>query len=149
MKLDIVPFIESLRKTFSEMVGELPVIFEPVHGDDAQIMADISASIGIIGTEKYTVVLDIPDEIAAKLVTEIIGSSITIDYQIIADTVGELLNMITGNAQKFCDEKYDFSLPQVILGKNHQIQILNGMRYQKVDLILFKTKIRFFLISTN
>jgi chemotaxis protein CheX len=88
---------------------------------------DISAIIGIIGDSGEGVIsLSFSTELANLMVSRLLGQtpdSITGDDR--CDGIGELVNMISGNAKVALSQNsetpYKLSLPTIILGSGHEV----------------------------
>jgi CheY-specific phosphatase CheX len=150
MKFEFKPFIDALNRTFKEMVGEEPINGAPEEPDGKDIMADVSAHIGLMGPEKANVVLILTNNIAKQIVKTIMGiDPKDDDHQIVADTVGEILNMIIGSTQRHSPIKFEFSLPGVIIGNSHEVRLLSGGHYRKVISKLSGEDIGLYLVSES
>ncbi|MEM0951142.1 MAG: chemotaxis protein CheX [Cyanobacteria bacterium P01_H01_bin.74] len=88
---------------------------------------DISALIGIVGERGEGMLsLSFPIDLASEVVSSLLGTSkekITASDR--TDGVGELVNMISGNAKTILSREsgssYTLSLPNIILGAKHSI----------------------------
>jgi chemotaxis protein CheX len=97
---------------------------------------DISAIIGITGEDgDGTVTLSFNTPLANVLVSRLLGSdspdSVTADDR--CDGIGELINMISGNAKtslaKGNGNPYRLSLPTIIMGVGHEVANRNAGPY--------------------
>ncbi|MBC8351607.1 MAG: chemotaxis protein CheX [Planctomycetes bacterium] len=124
MKAEYInPFVTSTVNVFSTMLDcaleRDPLCtkasFAPLH--------EVSGIIGLSGKAAGTVVLSLCREVALQATAALLlGERPTeIDADVI-DAVGELANMIAGNAKIHLEElSMSVSLPSVICGKNHSL----------------------------
>ena len=129
---EITPFVNTMNRTFKDMVGvelsngavELP--------DDSKVLSDITATMGIHGEDKASLVVTV-DESASLFLTKVMtGKDVKLEDRIVTDTIGELLNMIVGAAQKESKQKFDFSVPVTFMGKNHEVRAVNRGYFRRV-----------------
>ncbi len=118
----ITPFIASIQNVFSTML-QLPVsIDEPRLKQDNRATYDVSAIIGMSGDVTGNVVLSFPADTAQRLVALFIGEDISTDNPDFADAIGELVNMVAGNAKAdFSGKAVSISCPSVIIGQHHAV----------------------------
>lgn len=91
---------------------------------DQQATGDISAIIGVTGPKNGTISVSFPFECAAALVTGMLGDDVLDMQQDMQDAVGELTNMISGQARAAIAEQglvLQGSTPSVVVGKGHQV----------------------------
>jgi chemotaxis protein CheX len=119
----ITPFITSIQNVFSTMM-QLPVtIGEPRIKDTAATTYDVSGIIGMSGDVVGSVVLSFPKITAQRLVTLFTGTEMTAEHADFPDAIGELANMVSGNAKgQFAGKKkVTISCPSVVIGQNHSV----------------------------
>ncbi len=118
----ITPFIASIQNVFSTML-QLPVrIGDPAIKETPNTTFDVSGIIGMSGEVAGSVVLSFPKASAERIVSLFTGSTLTADNPDFADAIGELTNMISGNAKgMFGKRKVSISCPSVIIGANHSV----------------------------
>lgn len=119
----ITPFIASVQNVFSTMM-QLPVQL----GDPSVKMTpapsyDVSGIIGMSGDVVGNVVISLPMPTALRLVALFTGTEMKADNPDFADAIGELANMISGNAKgMFAGKKrVQISCPSVVIGSNHTV----------------------------
>ncbi len=141
MKVEYInPFIKATVNTFKGFLGaELkagkPYLFDKGNND---IRYDISGIIGLAGDVRGSVVISFPKLVALKVVSDFLSQEIKIFGDDVIDTIGELINIITGNAKKDLENyRIMISLPSIIKGPNHQINWMQGV---PVITIPFKSK---------
>src|SRR5215469_6625014 len=96
----IVPFVNSVRNVFNTMVGVATTVERPVLKTGPAVSYDVSAIIGFSGQVIGSVVVSFQMAAAISLVKSFAGMDLTADSPDFADAVGELANMIAGNAKK-------------------------------------------------
>lgn len=82
---------------------------------------DINASIGVSGELNGTILFSFPREMALKIVEEMAGMEIEKLDKFVASAIGELANIISGNAvTNYSEKSYECDIvsPQVNIGKN-------------------------------
>ena len=124
MRYDLSPFVQAMNHTFREM-ADVELINGPEEEyKERMIRADVSAFISLRSDQNVSVILTVPDH-AARLLTERIGGkNAVLDEQRVTDTIGELLNMLVGYAQRKSTFKFTFSIPISIIGKNHEVNLI-------------------------
>jgi chemotaxis protein CheX len=123
MKVEYVnPFIISTIETFKTMLQVTLKAEKPKLKTEPFPTYDISGIIGISGDAVGSVSLSYPKATALKAVSRFIGSEIKIIGPDLTDAIGELTNIIAGNAKKdLKDLNVAISLPNVIIGKEHRL----------------------------
>ena len=88
---------------------------------------DISSVIGLSGNAAGSISLSYPHEVAVNTVKTMLGNPETISDDDMIDGIGEIANIVAGNAKKHLT-KFDLSisLPNVIIGKNHTLAGQSG-----------------------
>ena len=119
----ITPFIASIENVFSTMM-QLPVtIKEPTLKKTPETTYDVSGIIGMSGDVVGSVVLSFPKQTAVRLVTLFTGTEMAPDSPDFPDAVGELSNMVSGNAKGMFSgkRKVQISCPSVVIGMGHTV----------------------------
>lgn len=118
----ITPFMTSIQNVFSTMF-QLPVeIGEPRIKTDSSTTHDVSGIIGVSGEMVGTIVLSMPSDTAESIVALFTGMEMKSDTDDFADAVGELINMISGNAKaEFQRKSVSISCPSVVIGSGHRV----------------------------
>ena len=133
MKIDFTPFVNSLNRTFSDMVGQELLNGPYENMDKGETFADISVNIGLTGDVKASLVLTVTENAALQITKTTTGKQdIKMEDKIVTDTVGELLNMIVGSTQRHSNLKWDFSLPLAIEGRNHEVRSIFKSNFRRV-----------------
>jgi chemotaxis protein CheX len=118
----IKPFVSSIQNVFSTMMQLQVTVKEPYVKPAGGPNHDVSGIIGLSGDVVGSVVLAFPQATAQNIVNLFTGQQIPYGTPDFADAVGELVNMITGNAKAlFKEKKASISCPSVIVGGNHRV----------------------------
>lgn len=123
----IVPFVNSVRAVFSTMVGVQTTVGRPGLKAEPFPAYDVSSIIGFSGDVVGSVVVSFQMDAAAKLVAAFAGMEIPPESPDFADAIGELANMIAGNAKKDLGNAASISVPNVIIGRQHSLARLSGV----------------------
>jgi chemotaxis protein CheX len=114
----INPFVNAVIRLFQTMMT-LPVnAGSPALNQDAKPRHDVCGVIDVSGEVNGRVVVSMPEPLAITLASELLGDTIeTLDEDCI-DAVGEIANMIAGNAKTdFPGGANAISVPQVVVGR--------------------------------
>ena len=123
----INPFLLAVGNVFDTMIKVPFNLGKPNLRNEQTPLYDISAIIGLSGGVSGCVVVSLSKQIAFQLVSALTMESVTkLDADCI-DALGEIANMIAGNAKKdFPGGDTSISVPSVVLGK-HQIAYPRGI----------------------
>ncbi len=126
----INPFINATLNVLGTMASVNAKPGKPYLKKDTVAKGDVSGVIGLTGDTNGTISVTFDEGSILKIVSNMFGEEMnTVDNEI-ADAVGELTNMISGQARKELEEKgrvFHAAIPSVITGKGHQIiHITNG-----------------------
>lgn len=118
------PFLKSTLETFSTMVGTKlspEKIF--LRKQDPEGI-EIAGIIGLSGDVVGSIIIGFTKPVALKAASTFVGEEFTEVNEDVADAIGELANIIAGNAKKYTSSfSIDISLPSVISGKDVVINI--------------------------
>ena len=123
MNVDYInPFLEATVSTFQSMCS-LVVTREKIFlkGND-QVNYGVSGIIGLAGEAQGAVVLSFPEETARKVISKLVGEDFDTINAAVVDGVGELTNIIAGDAKNRLVQKgykFDLSLPRIVSGRSH------------------------------
>jgi len=121
------PFITATINTFQTMLNVRLTAEKPALKTLPFPTFDVSGIIGISGDALGSIALSFPRLVALRVVTKILGTTVKIIGPEVSDAVGELTNIVAGNAKKdLGDLHISISLPNVIIGKQHQISNPRG-----------------------
>jgi chemotaxis protein CheX len=129
MEQYIKPFIDVCVNVFKEFIGAELKVGRPYFAESSSVNEwDISAVIGLTGEARGAVVVSMKKELAMKLTDSLTGSKHDkLDADVI-DAIGEIVNIIAGNAKKGLEETFRLviSLPTIVEGKEHSIKWPNS-----------------------
>lgn len=119
----ITPFISSIQNVFSTMMQLRVDIGTPGIKKDPSPTYDVSGIIGMSGDVIGSVTLSFPMTTAKNVVALFAGSAVEPGTPDFADAIGELVNMVSGNAkaQFTGGKKVSISCPSVVVGSNHLV----------------------------
>jgi chemotaxis protein CheX len=124
MEKYIQPFVDACASVFRDMLQCGLEAERPYFSDrnDAHNW-DISAVIGLTGEARGAVVISMRMGLALKLTGILTGATHTGPDDEVVDAVGELVNIIAGNAKRGLEEAFHLviSLPTIVSGRNHAI----------------------------
>jgi chemotaxis protein CheX len=119
----IEPFVEATQNVFRDFFGEDAVPQKPflIKRDEERNWV-LSGIIGIGGDSKGVVVICLESAVAQRLVSRLTGQEVTENDEDVLDTIGELVNIIAGNAKKGLEQyRLVISLPTIVSGEGHQV----------------------------
>jgi chemotaxis protein CheX len=124
MEKYIQPFVEVCENVFRDFIGSELVTERPHFADKNDPHDwDISAIIGLTGEARGAVVISMKKELALRLTDILTGSAhADVDDEVI-DAIGEIINIIAGNAKRGLEESFRLviSLPTIVRGHAHTI----------------------------
>lgn len=124
----INPFIDAAMHLFKDYMGLSIDPGKPFLLSDPQDLKGVSAVIGLGGDTTGAVVLTLRDETAVGMVSLLEGNKYTDMGDEILDGVGEIINIIAGNAKKdLLDHQIVISLPGIITGSDYRINWPQGV----------------------
>ncbi|TVR11799.1 MAG: chemotaxis protein CheX [Planctomycetota bacterium] len=118
----INPFIEAVVNTFKTMCSvdvQRERIFLKGDGEERY---GVTGIIGLGGEASGAVVLNFPEEVAIKSVSSFVGEVYDAINSDVVDGVGELTNIIAGDAKNRLLQKgysFDIGLPKIVVGRNY------------------------------
>jgi len=119
----INPFIIAVSRTLETMVGCKVTREPPQVKKDKSALYPVSGIIGLSGVIVGTVVLTMSETLALKSASAMLMEDYTDFDNDVFDAVGELTNVIAGNAKAQLEEyKLSLSLPNVIYGKDAELR---------------------------
>ena len=118
------PFITAVTTVLSTMAGVIPAAGKPYVKKNLKASGDISAIVGITGAHRGTISLTFSRSCAVHLVKAMLGDDISDIIQDTSDAVGEITNMVSGQARAGLAEMgivLQGSTPSIVLGDNHTL----------------------------
>ncbi len=134
------PFIDATLNVLETMAYTKAEAGKPYVKQDQVAKGDVSAVIGLLGDVSGTVSVSFEETCVLPLVSSMLGEEIKEMNNEINDAVGEITNMISGQARLALEElgrSLRAAIPIVIAGKNHSI---THMTNYPVIAIPFSTK---------
>ncbi|MDY6904651.1 MAG: chemotaxis protein CheX [Thermodesulfobacteriota bacterium] len=126
----INPFINATLKVLEMMAFVKATHGRPFLKKDNKLIGDVTGVIGITGEATGTLSISFDETAILSIISSMFGEAMTEVNQEAADAVGEITNMVSGQARKELEEagKYlQAAIPSVVTGKNHTlIQIVEG-----------------------
>jgi chemotaxis protein CheX len=120
----INPFIESTIHVLKTMSSTDVIVGKPYLKKDLVAQGDVSGVIGLIGDFKGSISVSFKEGCILPIVSNMFGETLTDLNDDVKDAVGELSNMISGQARSKLEHlgrHLKASIPIVIMGKNHTI----------------------------
>lgn len=118
----INPFVSAIGNVFETMLQTKVSFDKPVIKSAEAPYMDVSCVIGFAGDATGCVVLCFSNDVACKIASKFACAEVDVTHPDFADALGELANMVAGNAKKdIPDMNITISLPNVVIGKGHSI----------------------------
>ena len=119
------PFLDSIVKVLSTMAQTEAQPGRPELKNGNVAKGDVTGVIGLTGAlARGSLAITFTEGAILHIASQMLGEKIEEFDDSIADTVGEITNMVTGGAKKILSEKgykFDMAIPSTILGKGHSI----------------------------
>ncbi len=118
------PFIEATLHVLSSMAFTKAVAGKPYLKKDAVAKGDVTGIVGLIGEASGTISVSFTEECILAIVSNMFGEEIKEINDEVKDAVGEILNIVSGQARKKLETTGKLlkgAIPTVIAGKNHTI----------------------------
>ena len=118
----INPFLEASVNLFKNHLGFKISAGQPFVKKDTNELDEVSAIIGLAGETTGAVVLSFSRPTAVAMISRFTGIHFQALSNEVIDGVGELVNILAGNAKKgLVDFKLKISLPGVVTGNQYKI----------------------------
>ncbi len=121
----INPFINATINVLETMAFVKVTAGTPYGKKDDTAVGDVTGVLGLTGVAHGTIAVTFEEKCILKVVSNMFGEEMESLNEDIADAVGELTNMISGQARRELDEigkVFKAAIPSVITGKNHTIR---------------------------
>jgi chemotaxis protein CheX len=123
----ITPFVAAIKTLFETMITVPFSLGKPVLKSGNEVPHEISSIIGLSGNVSGCVVISLSQAVAFQLVSDMIGEEIDQIDEVCTDAIGEIANMIAGNAKNgFPGSNDTVSVPSVVVGK-HKVSYPSGI----------------------
>lgn len=118
----INPFINAAKLVFETMLNTRVTVQKPRVKTDDRPTNDVTGIISMSGEAAGSMALSFPMATAIKVVEAFSGMKADPDTDAFTDAIGELANMVAGNAKKYLDNLHiEISVPTVIIGTSHRL----------------------------
>ena len=118
----INPFITAVQLVFDTMLDTEVTVAKPVLKENDKASFDVTGIITLSGQVAGSAALSFPMETAKNAVEAFSGTRVDEHDEMFSDAIGELANMVTGNAKKDLDNlKVAISVPTVVIGANQRL----------------------------
>ena len=120
----INPFIKSTMHVLKTVAYTEVKSGKPYLKDSEVAMGDVSGVIGLTGDVCGTISVSFTDQCILAIVSNMFGEEITELNEEIKDAVGEIANMISGQARQELERlgrSLTAAIPTVVTGKDHSI----------------------------
>lgn len=118
----INPFIEATINTFTTMCNVTPTREKVFLKGEGEEVYGVSGIIGLGGEALGAVVLNFPENVAIATVGKFVGEEYDTITASVVDGVGELTNIIAGDAKNRLIQKgykFEIGLPKMVTGRNY------------------------------
>jgi len=126
MNVELInPFLSATVNVIKTMAFTEVTPGKPFLKKDHHATGDVSAVIGITGESEGSLSVSFTEECIINIVSNMFGEKITAINREVEDAVGEITNMISGDARRELSEKgvmLKAAIPSVITGKQHTIK---------------------------
>lgn len=126
MDLTLVnPFIDSTLTVLDTMAFTKAEAGKPYSKKDQRAHGDVTGVIGLTGQANATISVSFSEKSILAIVSRMLGEEMTEINSDIKDAVGELVNMIAGQARKELanlGKQLLAAIPSVVTGQNHTIE---------------------------
>lgn len=145
----INPFIEATHHVLETMASIKVETGKPFLKKDTIAKGDVSGVIGLAGDVQGTISVTFTEICILAIVTNLFGEKVTEVNKEIADAVGEIANMISGQARQKLEGmglNLKAAIPTVVMGKDHTIHHITD---KKIVAIPFSTDNGAFTIEVS
>jgi chemotaxis protein CheX len=125
----INPFLTATIHVLATMARIKPVPGKPFLKKNVLALGDVSAIIGITGAARGSMALTFSESTIKAITGNLLGIEATEINDELRDAVGELTNMICGDARRRLSEagiSLQAGIPTIVSGKNHSICHINN-----------------------
>ncbi len=123
----INPFLVAVKNIFDTMLSVPFTLGKPALKKEPVPDHEVSSIIGLSGDVTGCVVINLSRELALRLASALLDETITEIDEDATDAIGEIANIIAGNAKTdFPEGHTSISVPSVVIGK-HKIRYPQGI----------------------
>ena len=123
----ILAFVKSTKHVLNTMTGTEVLLGKPTLKHDPHPVFDVSGIVGFTGEVSGSVVVSFCENTALALVNNFSGEELELKSDDFVDAIGELCNMIAGNAKKEFGLQAGIGIPNVIIGPGHSVARLRDV----------------------
>jgi len=123
----VVAFVKAGKNVWSTMAAVEATVGKPYLKQDDRPGHDVSGMVGFSGEVAGNVVVSFSEQTARKVVEAFCGMPMETNSEDFADAIGELCNMIAGNAKKDFGLNASIGIPSVIIGPSHTVARLRDV----------------------
>ncbi len=119
------PFINATISVLETMAFVSVEAGKPYLKKDNVAVGDVSGVLGLTGVANGTISVTFEEKCILTVVSNMFGETMSELNSEIADAVGELTNMISGQARRELEEMgkvFKAAIPSVVTGRNHSIR---------------------------
>jgi chemotaxis protein CheX len=120
----INPFINATINVLETMAFVTVAAGKPYVKKDNLAVGDVSGVLGLTGIANGTIAVTFEEKCILNVVSNMFGETMSELNNEIADAVGELTNMISGQARRELEQIgkiFKAAIPSVVTGRNHSI----------------------------
>ncbi|PIE74743.1 MAG: chemotaxis protein CheX [Deltaproteobacteria bacterium] len=126
MKAELVnPFITATKNVLETMAFVKITPGKPYLKKDSMATGDVSSVVGMTGSPDGSFSISFKKDIILKIVSNMFGEEITVLNDEVSEAVGEIANMISGQARQELEVLgyvLDGAIPSVITGEKHELR---------------------------
>ena len=123
----INPFIVATQTVFKTMLSISVDMGKPVLKSINSTSGDVTGIMGLVGDKKGTVAISLRDKGAMHVFRTLIGDECSKIGPEVVDAIGELTNIISGQARKEFEKagiNLKAAIPMVVVGKNVEMNFI-------------------------
>jgi len=121
---NVNPFIKATGHVLQTIASTKAIAGKPFLKKDKVARGDVSGVIGLTGDVSGTISVSFTEKCIFNIVSNMFGEEVNNLNDEISDAVGEITNMISGQARQELEvmgRSLQAAIPTVVLGKNHTI----------------------------
>ncbi len=118
--------IKGTEEMFESVLGWKVTGSAPVEKQIGEAKSEVSVIISFVGAVSGAFVLKCSKKFAAAIASQMLGMEVGEESDDMKDAVGELLNMVVGNAKTYYASKkegFKISVPSTVIGEDYVVHI--------------------------
>ena len=123
----VEPYQRATLNVIEMMAFVKPLTAKPFIKKDKKARGDISGIISLSGSKEGVMVISLSKGAICRIVSSMFGEEYKEINDEVKDAVGEITNMIAGDARKMLAEKnipLEAGIPSIVVGRGHEISSL-------------------------